>query len=596
VYVSTDISSQGTGFVTALSPGSGSYIYSTYLGGLDGSDKQFAEAIAVDASGNAYVTGQTASAYYGATPGAVNQGYGGWDIFVTKISQASGSCQISVANSSLLAYGSGGVFPLSIFAPAGCTWTATPNASWVSLFGLSSASGSAGTLALVAGNGGSARSTTISFTTGQSITINQTAGSCSYGFVPSSGLAAASGGGGGANLNVGSGCAWNAVSSEPWLTISNASGSGTSGINYTVAANPDNSNRTATITVSNAIYTLTQSAQSGGCTYTVSPSTFYVGPRGTNANLTGALTVTAPPGCAWSASPSASNISMITGSGTGTGTATYSVAANTSNTTGTGISYSISVTGGASQTVRQASAGDRGNAAVFRSPGQWWMDLNGDYAWIAGTDRVLTYGQPGDIPIVGDWDNTGWYRIGIFRQGQWWLDMNGDGQWTANADIVFNYGEAGDVPVVGDWTYTGVQRIGVFRQGQWWLDINNDHAWTQGVDALYIFGQAGDVPLMGNWDNSGQLKPGIFRQGQWWMSIGGDWNWIGGRDRLVIFGQAGDAPLIGDWTHANDYRIGVFRGGQWWLDINGDFAWTGAPDKLYIYGQAGDTPIVNNWY
>jgi len=58
-------------------------IYATYLGGGD-DDRGF--AIAVDASGSAYVTGQTLSTDFPATPGAFNTTYSGnWDAIVVKL-------------------------------------------------------------------------------------------------------------------------------------------------------------------------------------------------------------------------------------------------------------------------------------------------------------------------------------------------------------------------------------------------------------------------------------------------------------------------------------------------------------------------------
>ena len=73
------------GFVTKLSP-SGDFVYSTYLGGSSGDN---GTAIAVDSSGNAYVTGNTNSTNFPTTPGAfqtVRRGTG--DTFVTKLNAA----------------------------------------------------------------------------------------------------------------------------------------------------------------------------------------------------------------------------------------------------------------------------------------------------------------------------------------------------------------------------------------------------------------------------------------------------------------------------------------------------------------------------
>ncbi len=69
-------------------------VYSTYLGGSPtdgGYGDDYGYAIAVDSSGNAYVTGMTSSFDFPTTPGGYDTTYNGaWDSFVTKLS-ASGS-------------------------------------------------------------------------------------------------------------------------------------------------------------------------------------------------------------------------------------------------------------------------------------------------------------------------------------------------------------------------------------------------------------------------------------------------------------------------------------------------------------------------
>jgi hypothetical protein len=74
-------------FVSKLNAAGSALVYSTYLGGT-GRDG-FSAAIAVDASGSAYVTGQTTSSNFPTTPGAFQTGFGGvQDVFVSKLDPA----------------------------------------------------------------------------------------------------------------------------------------------------------------------------------------------------------------------------------------------------------------------------------------------------------------------------------------------------------------------------------------------------------------------------------------------------------------------------------------------------------------------------
>ncbi len=81
-------------FVTKLNPSGSAILYSTYLGGAGGTQAspEQANAIAVDASGNAYITGVTNSSNFPVSAGAFQTAFGGGvqDAFVSKIN-ASGN-------------------------------------------------------------------------------------------------------------------------------------------------------------------------------------------------------------------------------------------------------------------------------------------------------------------------------------------------------------------------------------------------------------------------------------------------------------------------------------------------------------------------
>lgn len=83
-YQSTNLGGSDV-FLTKLDPTGSTLLYSTYLGGNNFS---YAFDVAVDASGSAYVTGNTSASNFPTTPGAFQSSFGGGccDVYVTKFS------------------------------------------------------------------------------------------------------------------------------------------------------------------------------------------------------------------------------------------------------------------------------------------------------------------------------------------------------------------------------------------------------------------------------------------------------------------------------------------------------------------------------
>jgi hypothetical protein len=220
---------------------------------------------------------------------------------------------------------SGGTSTFTVTAPAGCAWTATESASWITI-----ASGAAGigngtvTLTVAANTAITARNSQLTVA-GQTVTVDQGAAACSYTLAPSSRSLGATGGTSTFALTAPAGCAWTATENVDWLTItSGASGSGNGTVTFTVANNSTTSARNTTLTIGGQNAAVNQAGVP--CTYTVSPTAQSVVRSGGSVTFN----VTSQSGCSWSASEQASWISIAAGAaGSGTGTVTFSVAAHT---------------------------------------------------------------------------------------------------------------------------------------------------------------------------------------------------------------------------------------------------------------------------
>ena len=249
------------------------------------------------------------------------------------ITQAAASCTYAVSPATPSFPASGGPGTVSMTTLAGCPWTATTSASWITIGGTGSGSGSGTFDYTVAVNAvPTARSGTIAVA-GQIVTVSQAAAPCSYTLSPASISVPADAATGTFSIATIAGCNWTATSSAPWLTVtSGATGSGNGTVGYSVAANPNTTARTATISAGGQTFTVTQAAVV--CSTTISPTAS----SPTAAGGAGTVTVTAnAASCAWTAASNASWITVTAGaSGSGNGTVSYTVAANTLTTGRTG--------------------------------------------------------------------------------------------------------------------------------------------------------------------------------------------------------------------------------------------------------------------
>jgi len=94
------------------------------------------------------------------------------------------------------------------------------------------------------------------------------------------------------------------------------------------------------------------------------------------------------------------------------------------------------------------------------------------------------------------------------------LDSNGNGVFDAN-DTVFSYGLNSDKFLVGDWNGSGYDKIGVVRPQAngtdvFSLDSNGNGVFDAG-DQVFSFGLSSDTVLVGDWNGDGKAKVGVVR-------------------------------------------------------------------------------------
>ncbi len=242
---------------------------------------------------------------------------------------------------------------------------------------------------------------------------------------------------------------------------------------------------------------------------------------------------------------------------------------------------------------------------IFRN-GTWYLDSNGDGGWSGcATDKCISWGDPGDLAVLGDWNGDGRTKIGVYRpsNGFWFLDADGSGTWGSCGpgepdNCIAWGGEPGDTPVLGDWNGDGRTKIGIYRNGTWYLDANGNGLWDGcNVERCIVWGNSEDIPIVGDWNGDGRTKIGIFRSGLWYLDYNGDGLWNGcDVDRCISWGDAGDRPVLGDWNGDGRTKIGIYRNGTWYLDANGDGLWDGCDvEKCIAWGGPSDKVVVGDW-
>jgi Putative binding domain, N-terminal/Viral BACON domain len=238
-----------------------------------------------------------------------------------QISQGGRPCEFRLSTTVENVEAAGGERTVQVaVGSAQCRWTVSADVPWITLLSSSEGSGSGAVRFRVDAASGPQRTGTITIA-GQAVRVEQGTG-CSYTIGVDALTLGAAGGAGEVPVSASPGCAWNAQSQVPWITLTTASaGSGSGTVGFSVAAS-DGPTRTGTLTVAGRVVTITQAP---GCTFLVEPLSHAAPTTGGPA----LVTVRAAAACAWTASSTVEWITVTAGqTGAGNGEVRFTVAAS----------------------------------------------------------------------------------------------------------------------------------------------------------------------------------------------------------------------------------------------------------------------------
>jgi hypothetical protein len=214
---------------------------------------------------------------------------------------------------------------VSVTAGDGCSWTATSNASWVSVTDGRTGSGNGTVRLIIDANSGAPRTASLTIA-GQAFNLDQQGLDCGRNRIDP----ASQNTGPGAvdvvvTVNALAGCTWTAASAASWITIADGrSGTGNGTVRLTIAANSTGAARTGTASIAGETFTVQQAGLT--CTYAIAPTRYSAG-RGPDDVR---VNVTTQDGCAWTAAGDTAWASIAEGrTGSGSGFVRVIVQANT---------------------------------------------------------------------------------------------------------------------------------------------------------------------------------------------------------------------------------------------------------------------------
>jgi hypothetical protein len=170
---------------------------------------------------------------------------------------------------------------------------------------------------------------------------------------------------------------------------------------------------------------------------------------------------------------------------------------------------------------------NKSELVVFRpSNGTWYV-----YNLANNAFNAVQFGTAGDVPVVADYDGDAKAEYAVYRpsEGVWYVQQSTKGF------SAVQFGNSTDKPVVGDYDGDGKADFAVYRPSEGnWYQLKS----TEGFYAVQ-FGNSTDLPTPADYDGDGKTDVAVFRPS--------DGNWYQLRSTqgfyAVQFGATDDKPI-----------------------------------------------------
>ena len=210
-----------------------------------------------------------------------------------------------------------------------------------------------------------------------------------------------------------------------------------------------------------------------------------------------------------------------------------------------------------------------------------------------GSVTSFYYGNPGDVPLLGDWDCDGVDTPGVHRRVEGAVHLRNSST-QGVADLRFFIGDVGDVTLAGDWDGDGCDTISLYRPSDQRFYISNRLGGAGGnpvaADYNFVFGDPGDAPVAGDWDGDGVDEVGLHRESSGIFYYRNTLD-TGTAQGLFFFGDPGDRLIAGDWGRIDGIETpAVFRPSSTTFYFRHTLT-QGMADSQLIWGQSAWLPV-----